>query len=138
MSEARAGLAELGSELDQGILEGETYWFYPGEPVVQSEQLLACLLPAFDEFYLAYKRRDAILDARYDSRVVSSNGIFRPILLIDGQIVGIWQRELKKGTALIRLNTFNPLTESHKKALLDAAHLYGTFLGLSVRVESSQ
>ena len=55
------------------------------------------LLPAFDEYFLGYTDRSAILDPRFDRQLVSSNGVFRPMLVIDGQVVGTWKQELAKG-----------------------------------------
>lgn len=34
-------------------------------------------------------------------KVVSINGIFRPMILLEGLIVGIWKRRLKKGVVEI-------------------------------------
>jgi hypothetical protein len=138
VTEARVGIENLRGDFQQEMLEGEAYWFPDSQPALHAEPSTASLLPAFDEFYLGYTTRAAVLNPQYDRQVVSSNGIFRPMLLIDGQILGIWQRELKKGTVRLKLNLFAPLSGVQEQALFEAANLYGAFLGLPVRVESSQ
>lgn len=48
------------------------------------------LLPAWDEYTVAYRDRGAFLDAAHASR--TGNGIFKPALLADGRIAGTWKR----------------------------------------------
>ncbi len=47
------------------------------------------LLGSFDPVLLGWKSRDAIVGAH--KRVVTTNGIFRPIALIEGRAVGTWR-----------------------------------------------
>ncbi|MBX3056359.1 MAG: AlkZ family DNA glycosylase [Anaerolineae bacterium] len=130
--EARAGLALVETELQSEVVEGETYWLPPHPAILAMPAAAAWLLPGFDEYYLGYKTRHVVLDGRYDKRVVSVNGIFRPVIVIDGQIVGIWQREVKRGTAVINLEPFQPLTAVVRQAVLAAAAHYGAFGELPV------
>ena len=54
------------------------------------------LLPGFDEFLLGYKDRAAQLDAEHAGRVVpGANGVFRPMVVVGGQIVGTWARTVR-------------------------------------------
>jgi hypothetical protein len=55
--------------------------------------------------------------------------------VIDGQIVGAWQRTFKQGTARIKRQTFRPLTPAEDEAVVAAAHRFGEFLGLPVVME---
>ncbi|MDR0509749.1 MAG: winged helix DNA-binding domain-containing protein [Rikenellaceae bacterium] len=55
----------------------------------------ALLLPAFDEYIVAYRDRSAVLTAERHTRAVSSNGIFRPVIVERGRVVGLWRRVVK-------------------------------------------
>lgn len=132
ITEARAGLEAIKTGLYAAEMDGETYWQPEGTAVPIPPSPTAWLLPGYDEYYLGYKTRHVVLDGRYDKRVVSVNGIFRPVIVLDGQIVGIWKREVKKGTAVISLEPFQPLTAVARQAVLAAAAHYGAFLELPV------
>ena len=107
MTEARSALAMAQTWLHSEVVEGQIYWLADNQAVPVEPSPTAYLLPAFDEYYLGYKTRQVVLNGRYDKKVVSSNGIFRPVIVIDGQIVGIWKRTLKKEWLLSHRNLFS-------------------------------
>lgn len=60
----------------------------PPTPVVR-------MLPGCDEYFIGYHDRSAIIDDEYAKRVTpGKNGVFKPILLIDGRVEGVWSRTL--------------------------------------------
>ncbi len=85
---------------------------------------------AVDWFF--FNARNAVLDPQYDKRTVSSSGVYRPMVVIDGQIVGIWKPMLKEGSIIVTPCPLNSLTTAENQALLLAAKQYGTFVGLPV------
>lgn len=105
-------------------------------PDKQSDnQTLVHLLPAFDEYLIAYRGRDAVLDPEYATRIVpGGNGVFRPILVHNGRIVGTWKRTLKKRQVAITLDPFAPLRADATQAVAAAAADYGRFLGLEANL----
>ena len=54
------------------------------------------------------------------------------VILIDGKIVGIWKRVLKKKVVEIYLEPFRGLTEYEEQAVVAAAQQFGVFLDKSV------
>ncbi|MDN7245399.1 winged helix DNA-binding domain-containing protein [Planococcus shenhongbingii] len=110
MKEARAGL-ELAKPFlaSQKQLEAE-YWFseeasffsLPREPAIQ-------LLPAFDEYLLGYKDRSSVLPMEYSGKVApGKNGVFFPIIVENGQVVGTWKRELSRNSIVLEFDLFSP------------------------------
>lgn len=91
------------------------------------------LLPGFDEYLLGYKDRSAILDPALATRVVpGNNGVFKPMMVEDGKVVGIWKRQLKARTVEVQ---FEPFAKSpDPKALRAEAEAYAQFLGLELRI----
>ena len=61
--------------------------------------------------------------------VTSSNGIFYPVIVLGGQVVGTWRRVFEKGSVVITLSPFIPLKKKEKQAAALAAERYGAFLG---------
>lgn len=130
--DARAGLETANTRLHQETIDGQTYWLIPNDSVPKNPSPTAYLLPAYDEFFLGYKARDAVLDSKYDKQAVSSGGVFRSMIVIDGQVAGIWKRSLREDSVIITPSPFTALTKAENQALLAAADQYGAFLGLSV------
>jgi hypothetical protein len=96
----------------------------------------AFLLPAFDEYLLGYKDRSAVLSTEHASKIVpGGNGMFLPIIIVHGQVVGTWKRTIKKDHVLLTLSPFQYLDSSALTALQKPAQDYSTFLGLPPKIE---
>ena len=132
LTEARTGLESAAPELQRFTQASETYWMSKtlAEP---SDAQTAFLLPAFDEYLLGYKDRSAVLGAEHASEVVpGGNGMFLPMMVLNGRIVGTWKRKLKKRSVSIEYAPFGKLKKSDTAAFDTAAQRYGEFLGLMV------
>jgi hypothetical protein len=134
-ADARASLAMVESELVREELDGQTYWYSLSASTAKIDSPTAYLLPAFDEYLLGYKDRGAVLDPVHATKVVPGrNGIFKPIIVIDGRVRGTWKRTLRKTKALVDLEPFAPLSPAQIEAAATAAERYGCFLGLPVEI----
>jgi hypothetical protein len=131
-ADARAALELAKPQLGHAVIGDQTYWLASSiaDPTVASPK--AYLLPPFDEYTVAYKDRSAVLDPMYVRRLHTGNGIFSPIIVLDGQVVGTWKRALKKDTLAIALSPFEKLNKAATRAVETAANRYGEFLGASV------
>jgi hypothetical protein len=85
------------------------------------------LLGAFDPLLHGWASREALLAGHRG--VVTSNGIFRPVVLVDGRVVGTWA--LPDGIPAIRLT--NPVSRRLETLLLEEAADVLRFLGLPAR-----
>jgi len=106
-----------------------TYWF-PDSAVRPSRDAdTVHLLPAFDEYILSYRDRSASLVVEHHKKAVSDNGIFRPIVVINGRVRGIWKRTMKKDAVEIELSLFYPVNKKEMRGIEKAAGRYGKYLG---------
>jgi hypothetical protein len=135
-AEAKAGLKMAESGLVREMVAGQSFWFAPAPAAKQASATpTAHLLPSFDEYLLGYKDRGAVLDPAYAPKVgPGANGIFKPIIVIDGRVAGTWQRTRRKAKVLIRLDAFEPLSPTQFEATVAAAESYGRFLGRPVEI----
>lgn len=133
-ADARAGLEATKAWLQPEKVDGQTYWLPPNHTIPDDPTPTACLLPAFDEYYLGYQSRQVVLDPQYNPRAVSSNGIFRPMIVMDSQIVGTWKQTSRKDSVIITPELFSTLTGREHQALQHAAEQYGAFLATPVMV----
>ncbi|MGB8489771.1 MAG: winged helix DNA-binding domain-containing protein [Bacteroidales bacterium] len=106
----------------------EIYWFSNRHPYPENKDNSLHLLPAFDEFLLSYKDRLASIPSIYHRKTVSDNGIFRPIIVINGQVRGLWKRSVKKDKVIIEAELFEPVTRSIKDQLEKQIKSFGLFL----------
>ena len=106
-ADARAGLAAVEAELDSELSTAPTYW-RDREAARGAGAAVAgaVLLPAFDEYLVAYRDRGAVLDARDAKRVNDGGGMLSPCVVLDGRVVGTWRRTLARAGVTIALALF--------------------------------
>ncbi|HEX6478252.1 MAG TPA: winged helix DNA-binding domain-containing protein [Ktedonobacteraceae bacterium] len=129
-ADARVGLEIVKSQLVKETIDGQIYWLSPSTETVNVSSPTAYLLPAYDEYTVAYKDRSAVLDPAYAEQ--TGNGIFNPTITVDGQIVGTWKRTFKKDGVVITQDLFRSLSEAENQAIAAAVERYGRFIGKSV------
>ncbi len=127
ISDARLGIAGAGDALRRETIDGQTYFMgSENEPVATAES--AYLLPGFDEFLLGYKDRGAVVTPDHMQRIVpGNNGVFRPMIVVDGQIIGTWTRAVKKGHTEVTCTPFTQLSDTHLALTNAAAQSYANF-----------
>ncbi len=62
------------------------------------------LLPAYDEFIIAYKDRSLVISDDIQAKAISSNGVFRPVVVYDGKVVGLWSKKTGSKKTTININ----------------------------------
>lgn len=135
IAEARTGLEAIKPEFQQQTINGRTY-FFSQQPVTKATPKPAtCLLPAFDEYVIAYRDRSALLDPAYSKQVISKNGIFYPIMLENGQVIGTWKRRFKIDRVVIEFNPFSQINQSTKNRFAALAEEFATFTGKVAAIE---
>jgi hypothetical protein len=88
------------------------------------------LLPAYDEFLISYRDRSSSLSEVSNRRTVSSNGIFYPTIVVNGQVAGIWKRTFQKNRLIISADFFKPPEKSTINKTGIKVNVFGRFLGL--------
>jgi hypothetical protein len=133
LAAADAGMAResVAHELEAITIDGQTYWQAAGTPVARARP--GChLLPAYDEYTVAYQDRGAVLSNEVAARADSGHGIFHPALVIDGQVAGTWSRKLQDESVAITCRPFARLDRRQSQAVAAAAQRYARFLGLTL------
>jgi hypothetical protein len=96
--------------------DDETYWFI--DTLYENCcNLSVYLLPAFDELLIGYRNRTAIINENLNKKAISENGIFRPIIVVNGQVVGIWKRATQKTKVVIEVNLFSSVNVEIKTGI---------------------
>ena len=101
-----------------------------GAPEIESTYAL----PGFDEYLLGYQDRSLQLPKQHAQAVVpGQNGIFNPMLVVNGEVVGTWKRVLTPTSIVVTPTLFVPNRASSKRASR-AFEAYGRFYGLPIEL----
>ncbi|MGA7396913.1 MAG: winged helix DNA-binding domain-containing protein [Solirubrobacterales bacterium] len=84
------------------------------------------LLGSFDPLLHGWAKRDFLIPGEDDRAVVTTNGIFRPTILIDGQVAGTWTMP----STGVELKPFTPLDDKTEKALASETKAVQKYLGV--------
>lgn len=128
-ADARAGLEMVRSQFTREAVDGQTYWLPSSAPAVKESTPGVHLLPAYDEYTVAYKDRSAALDPAHAEE--ASQSVLSPVIVAGGRVVGTWKRTLKSGAVVITPNLFRKFTAAETRAFDRATSRYRKFQGLS-------
>ncbi|WP_291907659.1 winged helix DNA-binding domain-containing protein [Chitinophaga sp. CB10] len=133
LREANTGLEIARPALESFTIDKSVWWC--GKGLLKSAKPVprAILLPPFDEILVAYKDRSAMTPDQHKGKAMTSNGIFHPILLLDGQLCGLWKRTIVKGGVDIELQPFRPLKKTDRQVFEAACEHYANFMQLPLR-----
>lgn len=132
VADAKRGLQAVAAQLQKADLDGRDYWFATDhEP---QPPAAVHLLPAFDEYLIAYKDRSAMLDPALARRVIGINGLYSPVVVIDGRVAATWKRTISKETLALQLQPLRVLNKIELRAIVSCVRRYGQFLGRAAQL----
>ena len=134
ITDARKAFHMIQSGFVSETIGNETYLFTNNFTDALPSKLSIHLLPAFDEYLIAYSNRSAALDGIDNKKTISDNGIFRPIIVINGQIRGLWKRTTKKDKVFIETQHFQSFDTKTITAIDKEIKRYGIFLDKKTEV----
>ncbi len=126
VEDARRGIAHVERELQKETMDEKIYW--GPQPSRPKPGHTAHLLPAYDEYFVAYKDRQTVVEMKNGKPLLTSWDVLGPTYIIDGIATGTWKRT-DSGT--IEFNTARELKKSERLALSDATDRYAAFLKAS-------
>jgi hypothetical protein len=132
VTEARIGVDGSRQALVSEKVGDRTFWLAASGAVRATTA--AYLLPAWDEFTVAYRDRSDILDPKFAMRVNAGGGVLKPVIVRRGQVIGTWQRTLEKRGVVVRPTFFARADRAERAAVDAATKTYGRFLGLPASV----
>jgi hypothetical protein len=126
LADSKSGLEIVKSGLTNIQVNGHTYWMPKDLPIIEAKVPLAHLLPAFDEFAVAYNDRTAVVNAKYILQ--ARHVFFDPSIVVNNQVVGTWKRIVNKNSIDIILNPFGKPNKGQEKAIDTAQKCYYKFM----------
>lgn len=119
-SDAKRGVELIDRHLRSELIADKTYFLAHSKPSAQSPSIYPShLLPAYDEYNVAYKHREAGLG---------------PTVIVDGIAAGTWKSTTARQSVTITVTPARVLQKPETLAIVQAAERYAAFLGLPAAV----
>lgn len=141
VKDAKNGIEKAGSALREEVIDGKVY--YMSKNISKSGNgRTVHLLPAFDEYLVSYADREAMLRNPHmqlalnqtpktgNGSIIHSNGVFVPVIVFDGEVVGTWGRKIVNGKMVITLKQYAKLDKDGIREAKEEADRCGSFFGL--------
>lgn len=125
--DARAAMEMIKSDFVIETIDSQPYWINNPFTELKDKNESLVLLPAWDEFVVSYKNRQHIILDEHYSKVISKNGIFKPVVVKNGQIIGLWKRIKKKDKVSAEITLFGEIDEHTKDMIKRASHSFDLF-----------
>ena len=139
VADAKRGIAmlEASRDLERREIGERTYWLASdARPAPKKlEPNVAHLLPNYDEYFIGFKDRTAIMQSLMElGHTRKAPELTQHPIVLDGQVIGGWKRtiEEKAGRMIVEMQALTRVNDSAKKALRAAAKRYGEFWGVKV------
>ena len=120
-ADAKRGVELIDRNLRSEITDDKTYLFTPATPSPRSPIYPSHLLPAYDEYSVAYKHREAVVG-------------LGPTVIVDGKAAGTWKSTTDKRFVTITVTPSRALKKPETLAIVKAAERYAAFIGLTAHV----
>ncbi len=134
-ADARHGLEMVKKSFIPEIIKAKKYWLPSSFSVQVKSRLSFHLLPAFDEYIISYRDRTPAIPHEHHSKAFSSNGIFWPVMVMNGKVIGVWKRNIQKDNVIVEAQFFKEASNVAISSFKKESKKYGRFLDKKVEVK---
>jgi hypothetical protein len=107
----------------------------PAAPTAERVSGAHWLLPNYDEYLVAYRDRDAVIDrSRSRNLGVFTSAEFPHHVILDGRVAGSWRRQITDRAVTVEVSPYRVLTRPQREALVHECERYGRFLRLPAKL----
>lgn len=132
---AKLAINSIESELNSIEIDNQKYWFGADFSEADNFRESVHFLPAFDEILISYKTREASILLEHQSKAFTKNGIFKPVILENGKVIGIWKRTIKKEHVKVETQFFSAFDQTKRDALFEAIKPFENYLETKISIE---
>ena len=133
VADARRGLELVGDALASTVLGDRTYWSAARDTRTAPRRTAprAQLLQVYDEYVVAYRESRDVLDIDHlAGRLPGGQVMFLHAVILDGQFIGHWRRQLMKTSVVVETQFARSLSGAEAAAVEEAVVRYAAFVGL--------
>jgi len=119
-------------------IDGLKYWTIGRTSRASARQKKVHLLPIYDEFFVAYRDREAV---PHGPMTITSKTrgevMFQHALVIDGQVAGTWKSVRNPNGLTLNVFPLRRLTATERRGIADAVARYARFLEVPVSLSGA-
>ena len=132
---AREAVAAAGSALSDEVIGGKRY-YDTATSRASSTGRTVHLLPNFDEYTVAYRDREEMVDAAhgFDPDLFAFRSMLSNVVTVRGRIRGSWRRVETRGAARLAIRLQGQFDQLDERDLAAAVAAYQRFLGRPVEL----
>lgn len=135
VKEGRKILRQLRPALSSKVIDDQEFWFFPETLEQEHATDSLYLLPAYDELLISYKNRSDLITEQSHKKMISNNGLFKPVIVYNGRIIGTWKPIKKKLDMTVTTSFFGGKTNiAIKQALGKAILAYREFFKANPKI----
>lgn len=128
-ADATHGVALNDGHIKEAVIDEKVYW--GAGSGTGSAKHSAHLLPAFDEYFVAYKDRQTGFEGK---PLITNWDLLGPTVIVDGRAAGTWKSTNNSKSLTIALKPARALKKPEKLDITRAAERYAAFLGLPAQI----
>ena len=126
-TQCRKALTLIANEVEEIKVEEETMYLYHNTPDCSDYAGMVLLLPPYDEYLIGYKSRWVALEKKHTAKAHNNFGIFKPVILHEGRVVGNWKASIDKQGENLTIDFFAEKSKIGKQSLQGAVNQFVEF-----------
>lgn len=127
VTEARQAVGAIGHELITDKFASHNLLIHKSYNKDIKTANILHFLPAYDEYLISYKQRTSVIAPEYHSKAFNTWGIFYPVIMHNGKIIGNWKKSVKKGDLFIETSFFEQPHNINHELIKTAEDRYRAF-----------
>ena len=126
-TQCRKALVLIAPEIEEIKVEEEMMYLYHNTPDCSDYAGMVLLLPPYDEYLIGYKSRWVALEKKHTAKAHNNFGVFKPVILHEGRVVGNWKASIDKQAANLTIDFFAEKSKIGKRNLQGAVNQFVEF-----------
>ena len=129
--DAKKGIEMCMGFLDEVKINSSILYFTKNTSAISKVSSNFHLLPAFDEYMVAYNDRNFMIENNRNAKIIPTVfEMLRPGIFDNGILKGNWKRTIKKDKVIVEHTPFAKMNKSDLQSFSKAAEKYSKFLNL--------
>ena len=126
-TQCKKALTLIANEVEEIKVEEETMYLYHNTLDCPDYARKVLLLPPYDEYLIGYKSRWVALEKKHTAKAHNNFGIFKPVILHEGRVVGNWKASIDKQGENLTIDFFAEKSKIGKQNLQGAVNQFVQF-----------
>lgn len=126
-TQCKKALTLIANEIEEIKVEEETMYLYHNTLDCPDYARKVLLLPPYDEYLIGYKSRWVALEKKHTAKAHNNFGIFKPVILHEGRVVGNWKASIDKQAENLLTELFAEKSKVKQQSLQEAINQFVEF-----------